>query len=278
MVIDKEVTEMPEELILDASKIQRIKTYIKGFDENIQGGIPEGHIVLIHGAAGTMKSSLSFSIMYNEVLLNKRNCLYISLEQSYISILKNMVNMGFDLSKINIIYVDDLAKFGTIIKAVKKDEGNFIIADIGCIRKQVKDVKVSENRSWLNVVKNIVLKSTQDANVSILTFDSMSALYTVSTFENPRMELFYFFEFLRDLRLTSLMVSEESDIQGNLYDNEAFLSDGIIALRLTPFRRNIVREIKVDKMRSTKCNNDVFSFEYKNGSFHALYGGQNPLL
>jgi KaiC/GvpD/RAD55 family RecA-like ATPase len=269
---------MPDDLILDASKIKRIKTYIKGMDENIQGGIPEGHLVLIHGSAGTMKSSLAFSIMYNEVLLNKRNCLYLSLEQSYASILKNMVNMGFDTGKINLVYVNDLAKFGAIMKSLKKDGGNLIIADIGCIRKQVKDVKVSENKSWLNVVKNIVLKTTEEGNISILTFDSMSALYTVSTFENPRMELFYFFEFLRDLNITSLIISEESIAQGGLFDNEAFLSDGIIDLRLTPFRRNIVREIKIEKMRSTKCNNDVFSFEYKNGSFHALYGGQNPLL
>jgi KaiC/GvpD/RAD55 family RecA-like ATPase len=269
---------MPEEIISDPSKIKRIKTYVKGLDENIQGGIPEGHIVMVHGAAGTMKSSLCFSIMYNEALLNKRNCLYISLEQSYASILKNMVNMGFDLDKINLVYIDDLAKFVSIIKNVKKDKGNMIVADIGCIRKQVKDVKVSENRSWLNVVKNIIMKTNQEAQMDILTFDSMSALYTLSTFENPRMELFYFFEFLRDLKITSLMISEESNVQGNLFDNESFLCDGIIDLRLTPFRRNIVREIKVDKMRSTKCNNDVFSFEYKNGSFHALYGGQNPLL
>jgi KaiC/GvpD/RAD55 family RecA-like ATPase len=211
-------------------------------------------------------------------MLNKRNCLYISLEQSFASMIKNMVNMGYDMSKINIVYVDDLAKFGTLMKSVKKEHGNLIIADIGCVRKQVKDVKVSENRSWLNVVKNIILKTTEEGEVSILTFDSMSALYTLSTFENPRMELFYFFEFLRDLKVTSFMISEESNVQGNLYDNESFLSDGIIDLRLTPFRRNIVREIKVDKMRSTKCNNDVFSFEYKSGSFHALYGGQNPLL
>jgi KaiC/GvpD/RAD55 family RecA-like ATPase len=269
---------MPEEIISDPSKIKRIKTYVKGLDENIQGGIPEGHIIMVHGSAGTMKSSLCFSIVYNEVLLNKRNCLYISLEQSYASILKNMVNMGFDLTKINLVYVDDLAKFASIIKGIKKEHGNLIVADIGCVRKQVKDVKVSENRSWLNVVKNIIMKTTQEVNVDIMTFDSMSALYTLSTFENPRMELFYFFEFLRDLKVTSFMISEESNIQGNLFDNESFLCDGIIDLRLTPFRRNIVREIKVDKMRSTKCNNDVFSFEYKNGSFHALYGGQNPLL
>lgn len=270
---------MSNELILDSSKIKRVRTYIKGFDENIQGGIPEGHVNLIHGSPGTMKSSLCFSILYNEALLNKKTSLYVSLEQSYQSIIKNMVNMGFNMSNVNIVYIDDLTRFNLSLKKVEKDKGNIIIADLSCIRKQVKDVKTDENRSWLNVVKNLILKTKQGVGLDYLTFDSLPALYTLSTFKNPRMELFYFFEYLRDLNITSFMVSEEYNYNDqDMYENEAFLADGIIQLRMTPFRRNIVREIKVDKMRATKCNNDVFSFEWKNGSFHALYGGQNPLL
>lgn len=270
---------MSDELVYDADKIKRVKTYIKGFDENIQGGIPEGHVILIHGSAGTMKSSLCFSVLYNEAILNKKTGLYISLEQTYPSIIKNMVNMGFDMKKVNIVYIDDLAKFSSHVQKVKKNEGNLIIVDLGAIRKLVKDVKVSENRSWLNVVKNLMLKTKKTCNFDMLTFDSLSALYTLSKFENPRLELFNLFEYIRDLKVTGYLISEQSgEAGGGLYDSEAFLSDGIIILRLTPFRRNIVREIKVDKMRATRCNNDVFSFEFKNGAFHALYGGQNPLL
>ncbi len=272
---------MSNELIKDPNQIKRIKTYIKGLDENMQGGIPEGHIVLVHGSAGTMKSSLCFNILYNEALLNNKTGLYISLEQSYSSILKNMVNMGFDLTKINIVHIDDLTNFNALLKQVKKGQGNIIVTDVACIRKQVKDVKVSENRSWLNVVKNIILRAKKDSNIDLLTFDSLRALYTVSTFQNARLELFYFFEFLRDLDITAYMVSERTyneSADSSMFDNEAFLCDGIIDLRLTPFRRNIVREIKIDKMRATKFKADVFSFEFKEGSFQALYGGQNPLL
>jgi len=272
---------MSAELIDNSNQIKRIKTYIKGLDENMQGGIPEGHLVLVHGSAGTMKSSLCFNILYNEAILNNKTSLYISLEQSYQSIIKNIVNMGYDLKKVNIIHIDDLTNFGALIKQVKKGQGNIIITDIACIRKQVKDVKVSENRSWLNVAKNIILRVKKEISLDLLTFDSLRALYTVSTFENPRLELFYFFEFLRDLNVTSLMVSERSYNESSdslVYDNEAFLSDGIIDLRLTPFRRNIIREIKIDKMRATNFKPDVYSFEFKNGTFYALYGGQNPLL
>ncbi|MCF7871476.1 hypothetical protein K9L97_00395 [Candidatus Woesearchaeota archaeon] len=261
------------------SNLKRIKTYIKGLDENIQGGIPEGHITLIHGSAGTMKSSLCFSVQYNETLLNQKNSLYISLEQSFESIILNMENMGYDLSKINTININDLSKFGALLKKANKTGGNLILVDLAAIRGQVKDVKTSENRSWINVVKNIILRTKKEVNIELLTFDSLQALYTLSTFDNPRMELFNFFEFLKEQKITSYMISEEiTDASRNMFDNEAFLSDAIIVLRLTPFRRNIVREIKVDKMRATKCNNDVFSLEFKNGAFYALYGGQNPLL
>lgn len=270
---------MSLQVITDASQIKRVKTYIKGFDENMQGGVPEGHITLIHGEAGTMKSSICFNILYNEAILNKKTGLYVSLEQSFPSLIKNMVNMGFDLGKVNIINIDDLSKFNSSLKQVKSNEGNLIVIDVGAIRGQVKDVKTSENRSWLNVVKNIVLKTKKSSSLDLFAFDSLQALYTLSTFENPRMELFYFYDFLRDLEITTFMISEAiENKEESMIDHESFLADGIITLRMTPFRRNIVREIKIDKMRATKCNNDVFSLEFKNGSFHALYGGQNPLL
>ena len=272
---------MTDELIESPDQIKRIKTYINGLDENMQGGVPEGHLVLVHGSAGTMKSSLCFNILYQEALLKKKTGLYISLEQSFYSLMKNMVNMGFDLKKVNIIHVDDLTNFNALLKKVKSDQGNIIVTDVACIRKQVKDIKVSENRSWLNVVKNIILRTKKEVDMELLTFDSLRALYTVSTFENPRIELFYFFDFIRDLDITAYMVSERTyneSADSIIYDSEAFLCDGIIDLRLTPFRRNIVREIRIEKMRATKFKSDVFSFEFKEGGFHALYGGQNPLL
>ena len=144
----------------------------------------------------------------------------------------------------------------------------------------MKDIKVGDNKSWMNVIKNIVKKVKAEIECKVFVLDSMSALYVLSRFENPRIELFYIFEFLRDMGLTTYLISE-MPLDGSQYSEfgiEDFLSDGIIHLRLSPFRRKMVREISVPKMRATNCNNDVFSLEFKNGQFNALYGGQNPLL
>lgn len=268
-----------QKIVNNKNEIQRIKTYINGFDENIEGGVPVGHIVLMAGSAGTMKSSVTFNILYNEAMQGK-TCLYLTLEQSHESLLNHCINMGYDMSKINLVVMKDLGNFQSDIAKLNASEGgSLVIVDVGCIRKEIRDVKVSENRSWLNVIKNIVSKIKTEAQLDIFVLDSLSALYVLSRFENPRIELFYVFEFLRDLDVTTFLISE-IPLDGSRYAeyDEDFLSDGIIHLRLTPFRRNIVREISVVKMRTTKSNNDVFSLEFKDGQFNALYGGQNPLL
>ena len=50
------------------SDIERIPTNILGLDESMEGGIPQGHIVIVAGASGAMKSSVTFSQLYNAVL------------------------------------------------------------------------------------------------------------------------------------------------------------------------------------------------------------------
>jgi KaiC/GvpD/RAD55 family RecA-like ATPase len=163
---------------------------------------------------------------------------------------------------------------------LKTGKGGLVIVDVGCIRKEIKDVKMADNKSWLNVVKNVVKKIKEEVDCKLFVLDSLSALYVLSRFENPRIELFYLFEFLRDMNITSFLISEAQPQSGKYseFEIEEFLCDGIVFLKLTPFRRNVVREISIVKMRSTACNNDIFSLEFKHNRFQAMYGGQNPLL
>ncbi len=76
------------------SDIQRIPTHIEGLDENMQGGIPQGHICLVAGASGAMKSSLTFSMLYNAVLYGETSGIYVTLEQGKDSLRAHMSNSG----------------------------------------------------------------------------------------------------------------------------------------------------------------------------------------
>ena len=191
-----------------------------------------------------------------------------------------MINMDYDFSKINLVIIKNLADLQARIATINQQIGSVFVIDLGTIRKEVHDINSDNNRSWLNVLKNVTKKLNIETKCKRFVLDSLSALYVLSRFENPRIELFHIFEFLRDLDMTSYLISE-MPLDGSKfseYEIEDFLSDAIIVIKLTPFRRQVVREISVVKMRSTACNNDIFSLEFKNGQFYALYGGQNPLL
>ncbi len=110
--------------------------------------------------------------------------------------------------------------------------------------------------------------------------DSMSALYALSRFEDPRTKLFFIFEFLRELGLTSYMISESFPEKGKQtgFGVEEYLADGIIRLQLTERYRKVTREISIIKMRATKCNLDIFTLEYANKAFSAKYGGKTPVI
>src|SRR5437879_11456650 len=75
----------------------RVRTFVEGLDETLEGGVPWGHVVLIEGAPGTMKSSLGFSILLQNAARAGLHCLYLSLEERGSSLLKQMGSLGIHL-------------------------------------------------------------------------------------------------------------------------------------------------------------------------------------
>lgn len=257
-------------IIEKKSDIKRIPLHVEGFDEQLDGGIPVGHVCLMAGKAGTMKSSASFNCVYNEVLTGK-NALYLSLEQSSTSLLNHMIGMGFDLSELNVVILSDIGKLDKCIEAVNSNKGSLIMSDVAAIRKQLGDIKsMGPQADWLNAIKNIVQKLAKSNACDIFVLDSLSAMYALSKIKNPRAELFYVFEFLRDLDITSFLVTEMFEDKFGEYGVEDYLSDGIIQFAMLRDGRKVRREISVIKMRATETNNDVFILDYKNKKFRAL--------
>ncbi|MEK6851733.1 MAG: RAD55 family ATPase, partial [Candidatus Thermoplasmatota archaeon] len=63
--------------------MDHLPTFIEGLDEVLGGGIPKGSVVLICGTPGTMKTSLTFSVLYHNVKNHGSKALYISLEEGH---------------------------------------------------------------------------------------------------------------------------------------------------------------------------------------------------
>jgi KaiC/GvpD/RAD55 family RecA-like ATPase len=185
-----------------------------------------------------------------------------------------MISLGFDLSKIRVITISDIGRIDENIDMIAKNKvGTLILADIAAIRKELRDIKnVNPDADWLNVLKNIITKLADAGVCDLFVLDSMSALYTVSEFKDPRAKLFYFFDFLRDKNVTSYLISEMplDESKYGEYDVEDYLSDAIMHVAMRREGMKVKRELNVVKMRSTKANMDVFVLDFDKARFRAL--------
>ncbi len=217
----------------------KIKTYIKGLDEQMDGGIPAGHLVLICGTSGSMKSSVAFNILFNAVKHDDYKAVYLSLEQSRTSLLRHMKGLGMDIADV---------------------EENLAVIDLGRLRKEMRDIQRDEKLNWLNSLLSQIRNYKENIGFDVLVVDSMDALYVLSKMKEPRDELFHFYEGIRDTNITSFLISEMPGMTEHFgkYDVEAFLSDGIIHVAMERDGRSVNRFISVVKMREVKHATDYF--------------------
>jgi KaiC/GvpD/RAD55 family RecA-like ATPase len=225
----------------------RIKSYVSGFDEKLDGGIPMGHTVLMCGEPGTMKSSLAFSILYNNALKEDKVGAYISFEQGRLSLLKQMKGMGMD--PLNM-------------------EDKLSIVDLSLIRRNLETLK---NQTWIEIFKMYASNLKQNTDFVLFVVDSLSILETLARFEYPREELFQLFEWLKELGVTSLIISEMT-IGEKAFGRfgEDFIADGIIHVKMENVDDvTIQRRIRCVKMRGTNHSPNYYTLLFQDGLFQA---------
>lgn len=224
----------------------RKKTFVRGLDETLDGGIPEGHIVLITGSPGTMKSSLAFSILYHNALRKGEKGLYLTLEQSKASLVEHLEAMG----------MDDPAAYE-----------HLAIFDMAMLRK---NLAFMAEGSWIALFKGYV-KNLMDANGhGLVVIDSMNVLETMAGFDERRTELFYLFEWLRELEATVFLLLEtrgEAPASNGQLD-EAYLADGVIRLDLYPVSDlDVQRRLRCVKLRAVHHDTSSFALAWNDDTF-----------
>ena len=236
--------------------VTRIKTHVRGLDDALSGGLPEGYVTLISGAPGTMKSSFCFSILYHNALSEGLKSAYFTLEQSKDILLEHMGELGFS---------DE--------RAFK----NLLILDMGAVRKNLSFLQA--RGTWIELFKMYASNFMKSEKISLLVVDSLDVMETMAKFQDRRTDMYYLFEWLRDLGTTSLLVSESpaDTPAGGRYPEEAYLADGIIQLGLHPTSDLYVqRRVRCVKMRSTRHETGYYALAFDEGRFEvtrAVSGG-----
>ncbi|HYM40854.1 MAG TPA: tetratricopeptide repeat protein [Thermoplasmata archaeon] len=244
-----DLAELPETETKESgpSHPARIRTFIEGLDETMGGGIPWGHVILVEGSPGTMKSSLAFSILAQNAAQDGLHCLYLSFEERTSGLLKQMgsLNLPLHVHRGSLIVMDPRAAKGLL----------------------------AERKDWVDAFQVGLEAVKGQRGLDLVVIDSLEALEVLAKFKDRRREIFRLFEWLRDLDVTSFVITERPDwvvgghvIQGRW--DEDFLADGVIHVRQHLISDvEVQRRLRVVKMRGTKHDTGYMALVLDEGRF-----------
>ena len=239
--------KVPAAPVAEAPRPPRVQTFVQGLDETLEGGIPWGHLVLVEGAPGTMKSSLAFSILLHNAAREGLHCLYVSLEERASSLLRQMGSLGLKL---------DVPK------------GSLVVLD----PRTAADI-LGEKKDWVEALEAGIRSIKEKRGLDLIVIDSLEALEVLAKFKDRRREMYRLFGWLRDLAVTSFVVTERPDwlIAGHVLQgrwDEDFLADGVIQLRIHMVSDlEAQRRLRVVKMRGTKHETGYQAMVLDDGHF-----------
>ena len=206
---------------------------LEGLDNVIDSEIPAGSIVLVTGSPGSLKSGLTFNLISNHLKANPKEFgVYITLEETTESHLKNMQSLGIELAD------------------------NLLISDYTDIRERFESKeKAPDIIQMVNAVLEY-FKTEKGNNFTIFCMDSLNAMYSLMEVDDLRVKMFHFFKIMRERELTTIAIAEIPQFtvkpgSGKKF-NEGFLVDGLIRTGEIESQQDVMLYMQIKKMRATR--------------------------
>jgi len=232
--------------------VERVKTGIPGFDALVGGGIPRGRTVLLAGGSGTGKTIFATSFLYSGAQMGEPG-IYLTLEEKPNNIRREMLEFGMDL-------------------AALEKTGKLAIIDASLVRlgleSDEKFTLAPENFDINHLIQNLVM-TCKNMGAKRVVIDALPALDVLlnddaGKVRNAIIELNYL---LQENNLTTILLDEMAS-GVNSYSRhgvEEFVVDGVIVLQLESLGAQSSRTLIIKKMRQTKHNEAINSFEIVGG-------------
>ncbi len=215
---------------------ERCVTGIDGLDTILSGGIPRSNCVLVTGSCGTGKTTLSLEFLVHGALAGE-NCLFISVTESSVKMLNNIVPYDF--------FDENLIKEGKL---------NFI--DMPDVYKNLDILHKSEfSFDEINDIVKEIKKIVKEKNINRLVVDSVTSVcFQLKTEEKIRDFILNLMKMLSSHGCTSLLISEISpeEPRYSLYGVEEAIADGIVLMGNLERHGDLLRTLQVVKMRGTE--------------------------
>lgn len=225
---------------------KRIATGINGLDELVDGGFPEGRVILVIGGPGTGKTIMCSQFLYKGIYENQENGIFVSLDESKDHFYSEMQKFGWDFRK-----AEEERKFA-FLNATRMSRVAMLKEKL--YKEETRSLR-GKQLSIDRLIEDLQAK-IQQVNAKRVAVDTLAAL----TFRFPdpvgrRTAVVDLIESLADLGVTSLVTTELGylGLERNALEEE-FLVHGVIMMQTLFSGGTTTRAIQVEKMREAKVN------------------------
>jgi len=225
---------------------KRIATGISGLDELVDGGLPEGRVILVIGGPGTGKTIMCSQFLYKGIYENQENGVFVSLDESKNHFYTEMQKFGWDFRKAEkqrkfaLVDATRMSRVAMLKEELYKEESRSLRGKQLSIDRLIEDLQAK----------------IQQVNAKRVAVDTLAAL--TYRFPDPierRTAIVDLIESLADLGVTSLVTTELGylGLERNALEEE-FLVHGVIMMQTLFSGGTTTRAIQVEKMREAKVN------------------------
>jgi len=216
--------------------MKQIPTGINGLDEMLNGGFPEGRVILVCGGPGTGKTI--FSLQYLIAAAKRGEAgFYITLEEPLRFIKQNITSFRWDLDRF-------------------EKEGLLRTLDINILSYKNEWERQANKYSVTKEVSTYLINEVYDAIDKIgakhIVIDPLTSV-TVHQHQagKKRKEISRLFASLRKIGCTSILTTELTP-KSNEFLMEEFLADGVLKLDKVIQNFKLIHTIRIEKMRGIK--------------------------
>ena len=217
------------------SEIPRIDLGVEGLDNMVQGGIPERHLIVTIGSAGTGKTTFGLQFLHHG-LLNGENTVFITLEQTHESIIATANEFGWDFAEF-------------------EAEGRLAVVDLDPV----------EMANSLDNIQAELPQLIRDFGADRLVLDSVSLLEMM--YDNQakrRTEVFDFTRSLKKAGVTTFLTSEasESNPYASRHGIIEYLTDAVFVLQYVRGETQETRlAVEIQKIRNANHSREKKPYE-----------------
>lgn len=221
--------------------IEKLETFIPGFDLVALGGLPHGRTTLISGTAGSAKTVFACQFLAEAILHQQESGVFVTFEESISDIRKNMIGFGWDIERW------ERENMWAFVDASPQPGAEPLIIgeyDLGALLARIEN-------------------AVQKVNAQRVSLDSLGAIFTQFTDTNAlRRELFRVVSALKTMGVTAIITAERTEEYGDIarYGFEEFVTDNVVILRNVMEEEKRRRTLEILKFRGTSHQKGEFPF------------------